>query len=252
MIVAENLNGGYGRLQVLKQVSVTVNAGELVAIIGANGAGKSTLLRCIQGTIAPMSGRVSVDGHDVTGHAVDRVVRLGLTSVPESRDLFPSLSVLDNLVLGGYLHRKEANARQRQLEALRKIYQLFPILEQRASSPAGSLSGGQQQMLAIGRALMTRPRALMLDEPSLGLAPLVVKQIFGALESLRQQGLAILVVEQNARSILRLAQRAYVLDRGSVIRQGPAAELLKDDAIVEAYLGVSMRAVAPKKLGDAA
>ena len=248
MIAAEELIGGYGHLQVLKQVSVNVQPGELVAIIGANGAGKSTLLRCIQGVIAPTGGRVRVADTDVTGLSTDQIVRLGLTMVPESRDLFPSLSVLDNLVLGGYLHRKGADARQRQRESLAQVYALFPILQERGSQAAGSLSGGQQQMLAIGRALMTRPRALMLDEPSLGLAPLVVKQIFAALEALRAQGLAILVVEQNARAILRIAQRAYVLDRGSVIRQGPAQELLHDAAIVEAYLGVSAPAPHPERI----
>ena len=237
MIVTEALMGGYGRLRVLKEVSVNVQAGELVAIIGANGAGKSTLLRCIQGLITATGGRVCVAGTDATRLTTDRIVRLGLTTVPESRDLFPSLSVLDNLELGGYLYRNEAGARQRQREFLDKVYVLFPVLRERAAYPAGSLSGGQQQMLAIGRALMTRPRALMLDEPSLGLAPLVVKQIFAALEALRALGLAILVVEQNARTILRMAQRGYVMERGAVIREGPAQELLNDAAIVEAYLG---------------
>ena len=245
MIRTEALNGGYDRLQVLKAVGIEVQAGELVAIIGANGAGKSTLLRCIQGLLPPTDGRVFVDNTEVTGMAPDRIVRLGLTMVPESRDLFPSLTVLDNLVLGGYLHRKGPDARKRRDASLAQVYKLFPILRERARSPAGSLSGGQQQMVAIARALMTRPRALMLDEPSLGLAPLVVKEIFGALEALRDDGLAVLVVEQNARAILRIAQRAYVLERGAVLRHGPARELLDDPTIAEAYLGGGASARAP-------
>ena len=247
MIRTEALRGGYDRLQVLHAVSVEVKAGELVAIIGANGAGKSTLLRCIQGLLAPTEGRVFVGDSEVTGLSPDRIVRLGLTMVPESRDLFPSLSVLDNLVLGTYLHRKGSDAKQRRDASLAQVYKLFPILEERAQSPAGSLSGGQQQMVAIARALMTRPRALMLDEPSLGLAPLVVKEIFAALEALRADGLAVLVVEQNARAILRIAQRAYVLERGIVLRQGPANELLDDPSIAEAYLGSGASASTPAK-----
>lgn len=242
MITTEDLRGGYGRLEVLKGVSVNVQPGELVAIIGANGAGKSTLLRCIQGTLTPSAGRVQVAGADVGGLSADRIVRLGLTMVPETRDLFPSLTVLDNLVLGSYLHRKGADARQRLQESLDKVHALFPVLKERAASPAGALSGGQQQMVAIGRALMTRPRGLMLDEPSLGLAPLIVKQIFAALELLRSEGMALLVVEQNARAILRICQRAYVLERGTVVRQGSAQELLQDPTIAEAYLGVAVQA----------
>jgi len=247
MIRTEALRGGYDRLQVLKSVSIEVRAGELVAIIGANGAGKSTLLRCIQGLLVPTEGRVFVGDAEVTGLTPDRVVRLGLTMVPESRDLFPSLSVLDNLVLGAYLHRKGSDAKQRRDASLAQVYKLFPILKERAQSPAGSLSGGQQQMVAIARALMTRPRALMLDEPSLGLAPLVVKEIFAALEALRADGLAVLVVEQNARAILRIAQRAYVLERGTVLRHGPASELLADPSIAEAYLGGGASAPAPAR-----
>ena len=239
MIVTEGLAGGYGRLAVLKSVSVTVNPGELVAVIGANGAGKSTLLRCIQGTLRPTAGRVRVGEHDVTGQNADRIVRLGLTMVPETRDLFPSLTVRDNLVLGAWLHRKGADARQQLQASLDQVHELFPVLAQRADSPAGALSGGQQQMVAIGRALMTRPRALMLDEPSLGLAPLIVRQIFGALQRLRAQGMALLVVEQNARVILKLCDRAYVLERGAVVRHGTGAEVMNDPSIAEAYLGAA-------------
>ena len=239
MIATDALRGGYGRLEVLKGITVHVEPGELVAVIGANGAGKSTLLRCIQGTLTPSAGTVKVAGVDVAGQTADRIVRLGLTMVPETRDLFPSLSVLDNLVLGNYLHRKGSDAGRKLQESLDKVHALFPLLKERSASPAGSLSGGQQQMVAIGRALMTRPRALMLDEPLLGLAPLIVRQIFGALEQLRAQGIALLVVEQNARAILRICQRAYVMERGAVVRQGPAHELLGDASIGEAYLGAA-------------
>jgi branched-chain amino acid transport system ATP-binding protein len=243
MIVTEDLCGGYGKLEVLNSVSINVKPGELVAIIGANGAGKSTLLRCIQGTLAPSGGRVRVAGEDVAGMSADRIVRRGLTMMPETRDLFPSLTVLDNLLLGGYLHRKGPDAKRVRQESLDKVYALFPMLKERAASPAGALSGGQQQMLAIGRAIMTRPLGLMLDEPSLGLAPLVVRQIFSALEQLRDQGIALLVVEQNARAILRICKRAYVMERGTVVREGSAHELLQDSTIAETYLGAA--AVAP-------
>lgn len=240
MIVASELRGGYGRLEVLKAVSVQVLSGELVAIIGANGAGKSTLLRCIQGTLTPTGGTVHVAGTNATALPADRIVRLGLTMVPERRDLFPSLTVLDNLMLGAYLHRKSPDAKRQAQEALERMYALFPVLKDRAAAPAGALSGGQQQMVAIARALMTRPQALMLDEPSLGLAPLVVRHIFGALEVLRSQGIALLVVEQNARAILRICQRAYVLERGAIVRHGTGQELLRDPSIAEAYLGAGV------------
>jgi branched-chain amino acid transport system ATP-binding protein len=237
MISTSALVGGYGRLQVLAGIALNVESGELVAVLGANGAGKSTLLRCIQGVIAPTSGQVRLGGVDVRGRSTDAVVRMGLTMVPESRALFPSLSVADNLLLGAFIHRKERDAERKRDETLRSVYRLFPMLEERSAAAAGTLSGGQQQMLAIGRALMTRPRALMLDEPSLGLAPLVVKEIFAALGELKREGLALLVVEQNARSILQIAQRAYVLERGKVVREGAAAALARDQGVVDAYLG---------------
>lgn len=239
MITTEGLCSGYGRLSVLNSITIDVQSGELVAIIGANGAGKSTLLRTIQGSLRPTAGRVLISGTDVTGQAADRVVRLGLTMVPESRDLFPSLSVYDNLILGAWLHRREPDARRRMQAGLESVYELFPVLKERATAPAGSLSGGQQQMVAIGRALMTRPKALMLDEPSLGLAPLVVKQIFNALSALRERGIALLVVEQNARAILKICQRAYVMERGIVAQQGSGEELLGSPTIAEAYLGTA-------------
>jgi branched-chain amino acid transport system ATP-binding protein len=237
MIRVTDLVAGYGRIKVLKGVSLTVAAGELVCVVGANGAGKSTLLRSIQGMLTPASGRVEFDGKDVTGLPAERVVQRGLCLVPETRDLFPDLTVVDNLFLGAYVHRKESGATRKREEAMRKVFGIFPALEERRTARASNLSGGQQQMLAIGRALMARPRALMLDEPSLGLAPLLVQQIFQAIAALRQSGLAILLVEQNVRAALKLAERAYVLETGAIVAEGPSAELAGDAAVMKAYLG---------------
>ena len=239
MIRVDDLVAGYGRIKVLKGVSLTVAAGELVCVVGANGAGKSTLLRSIQGMLSPAAGRVEFDGKDVTGLPAERVVQRGLCLVPETRDLFPDLTVVDNLFLGAYVHRKEADATRKREEAMRKVFGIFPALEERRAARASNLSGGQQQMLAIGRALMARPRALMLDEPSLGLAPMLVQMIFQAIEELRRSGLAILLVEQNVRAALRLAERAYVLETGAIVAEGPSAQLAGDAAVMKAYLGKS-------------
>jgi branched-chain amino acid transport system ATP-binding protein len=243
MIEVQDIVSGYGQLRVLKSVSITVNRGELVTVVGANGAGKSTLLRCIQRLGPVWSGRVIFDGSDITQASVERVVRMGLTLVPQSRELFPLMSVADNLLLGGYLHRSEKDAVRNRKRDLDSVYQLFPALLERHMAPAGALSGGEQQMLAIGRALMSRPRALMLDEPSLGLAPLVVRQIFAAIADLRRQSLAILLVEQNVKAALKLAERAYMLETGRVAASGPARELASDPAIMKAYLGAGARSM---------
>jgi branched-chain amino acid transport system ATP-binding protein len=242
VIRAENIVAGYGRLQVLRQVSVSVGAGELVTVVGANGAGKSTLLRSIQGLIIPQGGKVFFEDKDITGLPTEKIVRLGLTLVPETRDLFPDLSVIDNLELGAYVHRRESGATAKRLDSMAKVFEIFPALNERRAAKASALSGGQQQMLAIGRALMTRPKALMLDEPSLGLAPILVRQIFEAIDNLRKSGLAILLVEQNVRQALRLAERAYVLETGAVVASGPAAELLQNEAVMKAYLGRAKKA----------
>ena len=239
MIKVDNLVAGYGHLRILKKVSLDVGAGELVTVVGANGAGKSTLLRCIQGLLPPAQGRIEFAGIDITGMAAETVVRHGLTLVPETRELFPDLSVLDNLALGAYVHRRKPDAAARRAEALAQVFEMFPPLRERQDARASTLSGGQQQMLAIGRALMTRPRALMLDEPSLGLAPLLVRLIFDAIAELRSRGLAILLVEQNVRSALRLAERAYVLETGAIVAAGRAADLLENEAVIKAYLGTA-------------
>jgi branched-chain amino acid transport system ATP-binding protein len=239
VIKVDNLVAGYGHLRILKKVSLEVGAGELVTVVGANGAGKSTLLRCIQGLLPPAQGRIEFAGIDITGMAAETVVRHGLTLVPETRELFPDLSVLDNLALGAYVHRRKPDAAARRAEALAQVFEMFPPLRERQDARASTLSGGQQQMLAIGRALMTRPRALMLDEPSLGLAPLLVRLIFDAIAELRSRGLAILLVEQNVRSALRLAERAYVLETGAIVAAGRAADLLENEAVIKAYLGTA-------------
>ena len=231
------LSARYGPVHALRDVSLDVRAGELVALIGANGAGKSTLLRAIAGLVAPAAGRVTLDGRDVTGQAPEAMIRAGVALVPERRRVFAPLTVLDNLELGGYALPRGRDFRSRLEAGVEEAYRLFPVLRRRRDQLAGTLSGGEQQMLAIGRALMTRPRLLLCDEPSLGLAPLVVAEIMRLLSSLREAGTTILLVEQNARMALRSADRAYVLEVGSVVLSGAAADLLEDDQLKAAYLG---------------
>ena len=231
------LSARYGAVAALRAVSVEVRAGELVALIGANGAGKSTLLRAIAGLVAPTAGRVALDGRDVTGQAPEAMIRAGVALVPERRRVFAPLTVLDNLELGGYALPRGRDFRSRLEAGVEEAYRLFPVLRRRRDQLAGTLSGGEQQMLAIGRALMTRPRLLLCDEPSLGLAPLVVAEIMRLLSTLREAGTTILLVEQNARMALRSADRAYVLEVGSVVLSGAATDLLEDDQLKAAYLG---------------
>jgi len=231
------LSARYGPVHALRDVSLEVRAGELVALIGANGAGKSTLLRAIAGLVAPAAGRVALDGRDVTGQAPEAMIRAGVALVPERRRVFAPLTVLDNLELGGYALPRGHDFRSRLEAGVEEAYRLFPVLRRRRDQLAGTLSGGEQQMLAIGRALMTRPRLLLCDEPSLGLAPLVVAEIMRLLSTLREAGTTILLVEQNARMALRSADRAYVLEVGSVVLSGAATDLLQDDQLKAAYLG---------------
>ena len=231
------LSARYGAVAALRAVSLEVRAGELVALIGANGAGKSTLLRAIAGLVAPAAGRVALDGRDVTGQAPEAMIRAGVALVPERRRVFAPLTVLDNLELGGYALPRGRDFRSRLEAGVEEAYRLFPVLRRRRDQLAGTLSGGEQQMLAIGRALMTRPRLLLCDEPSLGLAPLVVAEIMRLLSTLREAGTTILLVEQNARMALRSADRAYVLEVGSVVLSGAATDLLEDDQLKAAYLG---------------
>ena len=237
MLEVTGLSARYGAVAALRDVSLEVRAGELVALIGANGAGKSTLLRAIAGLVAPTAGRVALDGRDVTGQAPEAMIRAGVALVPERRRVFAPLTVLDNLELGGYALPRGRDFRSRLEAGVEEAYRLFPVLRRRRDQLAGTLSGGEQQMLAIGRALMTRPRLLLCDEPSLGLAPLVVAEIMRLLSTLREAGTTILLVEQNARMALRSADRAYVLEVGSVVLSGAATDLLEDDQLKAAYLG---------------
>jgi branched-chain amino acid transport system ATP-binding protein len=237
LLEVTGLSARYGAVAALRDVSLEVRAGELVALIGANGAGKSTLLRAIAGLVAPTAGRVALDGRDVTGQAPEAMIRAGVALVPERRRVFAPLTVLDNLELGGYALPRGRDFRSRLEAGVEEAYRLFPVLRRRRDQLAGTLSGGEQQMLAIGRALMTRPRLLLCDEPSLGLAPLVVAEIMRLLSTLREAGTTILLVEQNARMALRSADRAYVLEVGSVVLSGAATDLLEDDQLKAAYLG---------------
>src|SRR5256714_7486335 len=220
----------YGAVEALRGVSLDVRQGELVCLIGANGAGKSTLLKSIVGLLTPARGRIVFDGADITGRAPDAILRAGIALVPERRRVFGALTVRDNLLLGGY-------AQPRAAAGLEEVERLFPVLRARAGQLAGTLSGGEQQMLAIGRALMGRPRLLLCDEPSLGLAPLVTRESIRLLAELPARGTTVLLVEQNARLALRIAQRGYVLETGAVTLQGAARELLENEELKAAYLG---------------
>ena len=236
LLEVTQLEVAYGRSKALNEVSLRVAPGELVTAIGPSGAGKSTLLIALMGVLPTCGGEVRFAGERLPSGAIGARVTRGLALVPEQRALFGSMSVADNLALGAYRLRGQAKAQQ--ASALEEVHSLFPRLKERHGQLASTLSGGERQMLALGRALMGRPRLLMLDEPSLGLAPLVVQEIFRIIDTLRQRHVAILLVEQNARAALRLAQRGYVLELGQIALEGPAAQLAQDPKIVEAYLGV--------------
>jgi branched-chain amino acid transport system ATP-binding protein len=234
LLQVRGLCSSYGPVQVLHEVDLEVRAGELVAIVGANGAGKTTLLLTLSGVHRPNSGEIRFEDRDITREPAHRIVSAGICQVPEGRQVFAPLSVEDNLQLGAYSQRRDRDWVEREIE---RIYGLFPILRERAAQTAGTLSGGQQQMLAIGRALLGRPRLLLLDEPSMGLAPLLVEEIFQVIRDLNEQGVTILLVEQNARSALAIADRGYVLETGRVVMAAGADELLRDEAVKRAYLG---------------
>jgi branched-chain amino acid transport system ATP-binding protein len=240
MLRARSLEAGYGDLKVLKEVSLHVSAGEIVAIIGANGAGKSTLLAAIAGLVRPFAGSVALKGEEVAGLRPERILAKGCSLVPEGRRLFAPMTVRENLELGGYAIRRRLGRRQRRRaceEDLASVYALFPVLKRRAGQLAGTLSGGEQQMLAIARSLMSRPDLILLDEPSMGLAPLVIRDIFSAIVSLSLSGKTILVVEQNAKAILKIASRGYVMETGSLVLEGTGEELLANRDVQRAYLG---------------
>ncbi|WML55363.1 ABC transporter ATP-binding protein [Neobacillus sp. PS3-12] len=233
MLKINDIDVFYGNIHALKGVSLEINEGEIVTLIGANGAGKSTLLKTISGLLKPKKGEVSFEGGSIAGKVAQAIVKKGISHVPEGRRIFAGMTVEENLELGAYLRKDKQGIR----EDFEKVYQLFPRLLERKKQQAGTLSGGEQQMLAMGRALMARPRLLLLDEPSMGLAPLLVKTIFDIIREINQTGTTILLVEQNANMALSIAHRAYVIETGKIVASGTAEELNQSDQIRNAYLG---------------
>ena len=233
MLEVKDLHVSYGAIKAVQGISFEMEQGETVALIGSNGAGKSTTLRTISGLVKAESGSITYDGKELLGLSINKILEQGIAQSPEGRRVFPNLTVLENLKIGAYL-RKDRDGIEKDV---RWIYELFPRLEERHWQPAGTLSGGEQQMLAVGRALMSRPKLLMMDEPSLGLAPLVVQGIFDIIRAINQQGVTVLLIEQNANMALKIADYAYVLETGCITKSGTGAALLADESIKEAYLG---------------
>ena len=233
LLEIENLSVHYGGIEALNGVSFSVNAGEIVTLIGANGAGKSTTLKSISGLVSASGGTIKHNGEVISGLDSQKIVERGIVLVPEGRKVFANLSVLENLKIGAYLRRDKAGI----LEDIEKMYDLFPRLKERHWQMAGTLSGGEQQMLAVGRALMARPQILMMDEPSLGLAPLIVRDIFSIIRKINEQGTTVLLIEQNANAALKIADRGYVLVTGEVKMSGKGQDLLNDKSVQDAYLG---------------
>jgi len=231
MLKIHDLKVNYGGIEAVKGISFEVPEGEIVTLIGANGAGKSTTLRTIAGLVKPASGRIHLQAEDITGMAPDRIVQKGITLVPEGRRVFPDLTVLENLKIGAYLRNDDLE------DDLRWVYDLFPRLKERHWQAAGTLSGGEQQMLAVGRALMSRPKVLMLDEPSLGLAPIIVRDLFNIITEISKSGVTILLIEQNANMALKIADQGYVLETGRITMSGKGTDLLSNEAVKAAYLG---------------
>jgi branched-chain amino acid transport system ATP-binding protein len=233
MLEIKDLNVHFGVIHALKGISLTVNDGEIATLIGANGAGKTTTLRTISGLKKPTSGAIVLNDTDITGTTARERVKMGISQVPEGRRIFSEMTVLENLELGAYLRRDRASV----AKDLKMVYEHFPILSDRKKQAGGTLSGGEQQMLAIGRALMSRPQILLLDEPSMGLAPILVQEIFSIIRDINKMGTTILLVEQNASMALQIANKAYVIETGSIVLSGTGAELMKSDDIKKAYLG---------------
>ena len=233
MLKIENLQVHYGGIQALRGISLEVPDGKIVTLIGANGAGKSTTLRTITGLVKASGGSVQWDGQELLGKSIDKIISTGIAMSPEGRRVFPDMTVLENLKIGAYLRRDKAEIEK----DIQWVYSLFPRLEERSWQLAGTLSGGEQQMLAVGRALMAKPKVMMMDEPSLGLAPLVVKDIFSIIRRINDDGVTVLLIEQNANAALKIADRGYVLQTGNVTMTGTGMELLNDESIKEAYLG---------------
>jgi branched-chain amino acid transport system ATP-binding protein len=235
LLEIDNITLLYGRIQALHGVSIEVNEGEIVALVGANGAGKSTTMRAISGLRPIANGAIRFEGQDITKMRADLRVQLGISQAPEGRGIFPGMSVLENLEMGAFLRRDPAGIRS----DMDRVFGLFPRLQERRKQAGGTLSGGEQQMLAVGRALMSKPKVMLLDEPSMGLAPILIQQIFTIITEINQQGTTILLVEQNAQQALSRAHRAYVLETGRIVKSGTGAELLNDPAVKDAYLGVA-------------
>ena len=233
MLILEEVRAGYGAIEVLKAISLEVREGEIVTLIGANGAGKTTTLMNICGILRPRAGRITFNGQDLTKLEPHEIVRLGVAQSPEGRKIFPRMTVIENLEMGAFLRNDKDGIKK----DIQRAIELFPILGQRRTQAAGTLSGGEQQMLAVGRAMMARPKLLLLDEPSLGLAPLIVKRIFEVVEHLNREGVTVLLVEQNARMALKLAHRGYVMETGSITMSDKAGALLEDSRVRSAYLG---------------
>ncbi len=233
MLKVEDINVYYGAIHAIKGISLEVNEGEIVTLIGANGAGKSTILRTISGLLKPKTGKIEFEGQNIAGIAAQRIVKSGISQVPEGRRIFANMTVMENLDLGAYVRSDKAVIQ----EDLKMVFARFPRLEERKTQEAGTLSGGEQQMLAMGRALMSRPRLLLLDEPSMGLAPLLIKEIFSIIQDINKTGTTILLVEQNANMALSIANRAYVLETGRITLAGAAKDLAASEAVRKAYLG---------------
>ena len=233
MLKIEDINVYYGAIHAIKGISLEVHEGEIVTLIGANGAGKSTTLRTVSGLLKPKSGQIDFEGKNIAGLPAQNIVQAGISQVPEGRRIFANMTVMENLELGAFTRKDKAGI----AEDLKMVFGRFPRLEERKGQEAGTLSGGEQQMLAMGRALMSRPQVLLLDEPSMGLSPIMVDKIFEVVEDISKQGVTILLVEQNAKRALGLADRGYVMDSGQVTMTGPAEELLHDPRVRAAYLG---------------
>ncbi|MFO0986485.1 MAG: ABC transporter ATP-binding protein [Alphaproteobacteria bacterium] len=233
MLELSGISASYGAIRALENVSLSVPTGRIVCLLGANGAGKTTTLNCISGVVPLTAGRIRFEGEDITGWPIDRIVARGIVQVPEGREIFPELTVADNLLLGTWLRRRKGGA-ARDFE---RIYNYFPRLRERARQPAGTLSGGEQQMLMIGRALMAQPKLLLLDEPSLGLSPLLVQQLFGIIARVHADGVPILLVEQNAAVALAASHYAYIIENGEIRLDGPARDLEQNEEVKAAYLG---------------
>ena len=238
LLEVKGINTYYGNIHSLRDVSLHVDEGEIVSVIGANGAGKTTLLNTLSGVLHPRNGEIMLEGKPISKLSADKIVRLGISQVPERRQVFSTLNVLDNLLLGAYV-RHGRDPKEEIHKDMDFVFEIFPVLKDRQKQTGGTLSGGEQQMLALGRGLMAKPKLLLLDEPSLGLAPLLVREIFRVAGELREHGTTILLVEQNARAALALADRGYVLETGSMVLEGTSEELLDDERVQEAYLGGS-------------